>query len=99
MKVVAFLQDILPALAQLAALTSTTIDDTVCEFIRLAITNEQVAQWLQALIDGGLSAEGCAGLGAPPEVHAALTARGINWNNLLTNVLPKVLKIVAMFAK
>jgi hypothetical protein len=74
MQIVKFLQDILPAIAQLAALTSTTIDDTICEFIRLAITNELVAKWLQDLLDQGLSAEGCAGLGAPSEVKDALSA-------------------------
>jgi hypothetical protein len=96
MQIVKFLQDILPAIAQLAALTSTTIDDTICEFIRLAITNELVAKWLQDLLDQGLSAEGCAGLGAPSEVKDALSARGIDWSNLVTNVLPKVLKLIAL---
>ena len=94
MKLIPFLQDILPALTQLAALTSTTLDDTVCEFVRLVITNETVAKWLQSLIDGGLSADGCESCGAPEEVAAAFAERKIDWKT----VLPKVLKIIALFA-
>jgi hypothetical protein len=100
MNIIQFLRDILPALTQLAALTSTTIDDTLCEFVRLAVTNEAVAKWLQSLISGGLSLHDLAGqatIEAPPEVHEALAGRKIDWQNLVTNILPKVLKIVALF--
>lgn len=96
MKIVAFLQDILPALSQLAALTSTTLDDSVVDFVRLVITNPTVAAWLQSLIDGGVQADSCHAAFASPEVRAALADRRIDWNNLVTNVLPKVLKLVAL---
>lgn len=98
MQIVKFLQDILPALSQLAALTSTSLDDTACEFVRLVITNELVAKWLQDLIDQGLSGEALAGVGASSEVKDALSRGGIDWSNLVNNVLPKVLKLISLLS-
>lgn len=95
-QIVPFFQAILPACVQLAALTETKLDDSVCELIRLAITNEQVAKWLQSLLDGGLHAGNCAGVTAPDAVMAALHDRKIDWKKLTTETLPQILKLVIM---
>ena len=99
---VAFLRATLPVFAQLAVLTETTLDDSAVAFASLALQNQAVADFLNALI-GGTAAHVDVTTLAPahPAAQAAAVAAGFSWQQIIASLptLINLIKMLAVFGK
>jgi hypothetical protein len=92
--IVPLLVAVLPWLRQGAALTPTQFDDMAVDVFEAAIKNDVIAAWLESLFHADPEQRMTLALAASHEVEAAFAERKIDWKTLL----PKVLKLVALFA-
>lgn len=87
------LEGIRQLLAIVASWTPTTVDDQVIAFIDAILKSPEILEWLESLFSG-LTAAQTLGNAPKAQLEAAAQAANIDWQSLITLILPYLLKLL-----